>query len=103
MRAIAGAVPSSSVNEGDASAARSAKSRAAGQSVMSIAFGCTIEAGPGERSELEHRLAVHLEGLPAGGQQVQRGAVLDERLRRRGRVVDQVLAVVEDQQELPIP
>ncbi|MGI3199508.1 hypothetical protein ACRJ4W_14465 [Streptomyces sp. GLT-R25] len=64
-------------------------------------FDAVVRAGQSERAERHERLAVDRKGFAAGGEHAQPGAAGQQCRDQVGHGVDQVLAVVDQQQALP--
>ena len=58
--------------------------------------------GRGEGGHAPHRLALHSEGLPAGGQDAHAGRGAQDGVHHPGHGPHQVLAVVQQQQQAPV-
>jgi hypothetical protein len=84
-------------NPGTICTARSANNRAAGNSASSAA----VSVRHRQRRHRQHRLGIDGQRFPAGGQHPQPARGAQQQAGQLGGRVDQVLAVVQHQQQLP--
>ena len=103
MEATWAAFSSLTLNDGRTSCARCSNSLTASEAARADA----VSPGPGRPGQRERRhlpvdLALHAQGLAAGGQHGQRRARGQQVLGQAGRRAGQVLAVVQDDQDLVV-